>query len=827
MISCDDLQTSSSYSSNDTSYSSGSMSNRTPKKATSASSALFSTTELMQKDLKRDFDGHTYDQVTVAEFVEHVWKLDLATMKRITEAKLQLLQDPLTRYQDVLTPGKNFKEVNLHEPLRQMARGLLKDVCDILSIEHSKLVTYFWDGAGMVTFRSEDKDTSKARIRKPDMLEVYIPLTEDGLPSLDPDESPLPSNALKPAWRDVRASVEFKKKKIEDGVRRTSPDLPSIPEHRVSAEAKELNPAGGSESTSTTGTGRRPRRNTRPRNSRRQTPTNPSDSRASSVESVDTGSKRSASSLTDDNRPTKRARINVSMDEMQLATYALECLFVGNRHYTTGIFIDGFFIKLWYYDRSAVMCTEAFNFSTPSGTIDLALVLFTLGQCNMQQAGFDPYLHQITLPNNGQFIEPQSVTPLLRPHSDDTQLCYKFPDPTSPNDRVFTVHKTISQYKGIIGRGTTAIVGKLGSVGGVLSDNLHVLKMSWQYSTRRHEGDIIQHLRKALPAWIDHLPDPVFYTTVSGDDLGLPSRTMRRILEESNRTSLDSKNDRDLHVIVTNRFKNIWQAKDVDEFKRIFLDCLECHYHTYHTGRVIHRDISENNLMIYQPGVTDKDDNKDSDNSDHDSDPKESVEVEGSSSPPPPAARGILNDFDMAAVLNPDGGIDLASTPHHHLTGTLPFMAVDLLEPSRPQNPLDSSNIHHYRYDLESFYYFLIWATILYDLKAGRRVAPKEKSLLYRWSKGDEISAYHAKVSLHSRDFEKYAADVRPEWKDVWDTWVVPLSNMFIDGMQAQTNAARRKVASFDHATCDGHITFEKFMSAIGETERGLTKQAS
>ncbi|KAH9484452.1 hypothetical protein JR316_0003934 [Psilocybe cubensis] len=187
------------------------------------------------------------------------------------------------------------------------------------------------------------------------------------------------------------------------------------------------------------------------------------------------------------------------------------------------------------------------------------------------------------------------------------------------------------------------------------------------------------------------------------------------------------------------------------------------------------------------------------------------------------AARGILNDFDMAAVLNPDSGIDPASTPHHHFTGTLPFMAVDLLEPSRP----DSSNIHHYRHDLESFYYFLIWATTLYDLKAGHRVAPKERSPLYRWCKGDEISVYHAKLSLHSCGFQKCAADMRPEWEDIWNKWVRPLSKVFRHGFIALDDARDENIEDFDYATCGGHLTFEKFMSTIGETPRGFIKQAS
>ncbi|PPQ90629.1 hypothetical protein CVT25_006612 [Psilocybe cyanescens] len=796
-------QSFSSYFQSDTSDSSGSMAGLTPKKTTSASSSLHNTTEEMKTALKKDLDGHVYDQVSVAEFVEHVWKLDQETLKKISDANFQLCQEPLAKYRQVLTLGGKFSEPELHQPFHEMVRGLLKDVCDHLSIDHSMLTTYFWDACGRAILRSKSANDTEERIRKPDLLEVYIPMPEDGQP------------ALIPTWHEVHASAEFKKKKLEEEPLPAS-DLASIPEE--------------DQSMPTTGTGAGPKARTTRRRART---TASSDSNVDSSDSARTGSKRSASSLSSDNRPTKKARakINVSQDELQLATYALECLHVGNRHYVTGIFIDGFSIKLWYYDRTAAMCTGFFDFGTASGTTDLALTLFALSQCNMQQAGFDPHLHRITLPEAGQFIQPSFIVPLARPEEDVTKLCYRFPSLAPQNDCIFTAQEILAQYKGITGRGTTAIAGKLGCVEGALSERLYVLKMSWQYITRKHEGDIVRQLRDALPGWTDHLPDPVFHTKLTGTELGLPTRSIREILEKDGRTSISGKNDRDLHVIVTNRYKNIWKAKDVEEFKRIFLDCVECHYHAYHTGRVLHRDVSENNLMIYQPGITDKDSvDSDKDSDKKDSNKKDSDNATGHPSFGSPPTRGILNDFDMAAVLNSDGGIDSDRGPHHHLTGTLPFMARDLLLPQayRSNDSLDSSIAHFYRYDLESFYYILIWAATHYNLKTGRRVGPKtgEKSHLEQWNKnedGDTQEAYYAKNSLYSGIYLKpIIVDVRKEWQGLWDKWIEPLSRMFRKGFHAQDMAREDKEADFDYATCGGHITFEKFMLAIGETPRGL-----
>ncbi|KAA1478354.1 hypothetical protein DENSPDRAFT_743249, partial [Dentipellis sp. KUC8613] len=60
---------------------------------------------------------------------------------------------------------------------------------------------------------------------------------------------------------------------------------------------------------------------------------------------------------------------------------------------------------------------------------------------------------------------------------------------------------------------------------------------------------------------------------------------------------------------------------------------------------------------------------------------------------------GILNDWDLGEVVsaNPE---DYIATSRHS-TGTLPFMAMELLSEEPP--------VHIYRHDLESFFWILMW----------------------------------------------------------------------------------------------------------------------
>ena len=84
-------------------------------------------------------------------------------------------------------------------------------------------------------------------------------------------------------------------------------------------------------------------------------------------------------------------------------------------------------------------------------------------------------------------------------------------------------------------------------------------------------------VRAAIPGWCDYLPDPVFKHTIRAADVDLPRTRIRQCLLQEGRTDKALElEDRDLHVFITNRFQKLWKVDSVDEFKRVFLDCLEC-----------------------------------------------------------------------------------------------------------------------------------------------------------------------------------------------------------------------------------------------------------
>lgn len=222
--------------------------------------------------------------------------------------------------------------------------------------------------------------------------------------------------------------------------------------------------------------------------------------------------------------------------------------------------------------------------------------------------------------------------------------------------------------------------------------------------------------------------------------------------------------------------------------------------------------------MIFRPAVTDLDR--------HDV-----THYNGEEKPRTIPPRGTLADFEMAVELGPDGNARPHVKFHYYTTGNLPFMARDLVSHvcNGRLGGAAKASLHFYRYDLESFYYVLIWAAITYRLPTpGRSRKTHARRImkinpLEHWLSPDPKTVYASKLLLHSGSlFEDLSDGVSKEWKDLWDNWVRPLNLMFGDGHSATDIAQRRGNANFDAATCDGLITFEKFMDTINKTPRGL-----
>lgn len=140
-------------------------------------------------------------------------------------------------------------------------------------------------------------------------------------------------------------------------------------------------------------------------------------------------------------------------------------------------------------------------------------------------------------------------------------------------------------------------------------------------------------------------------------------------------------------LVISPPGRAIDKFESIEEFLEACRDFVRAHWSLYNDGKLLHRDISKNNVIITNAGNS--------------GDPK-----------------GMLIDLDLAKELDdgPSGA--------RHRTGTMEFMAIGVLEGCS----------HTYRHDLESFFYVFLWVIIGYNHGADHSLP--EESQLRGWYTG-------------------------------------------------------------------------------------------
>jgi len=164
-------------------------------------------------------------------------------------------------------------------------------------------------------------------------------------------------------------------------------------------------------------------------------------------------------------------------------------------------------------------------------------------------------------------------------------------------------------------------------------------------------------------------------------------------------------------LVISPAGRAIREFRSIPELLEALRDAIKAHRSLYINGKILHRDISENNIII--------------------TDPKEAD-----------GFTGMLIDEDLAKE------IGSGRSGARHQTGTMEFMAIEVLRRVS----------HTYRHDLESFFYVLLWM-------CARRVWEKEfqcmlvdrpkRDILTKWYTGSYDDIADAKKGyMHVDEFE-------------------------------------------------------------------------
>ncbi|KDQ22445.1 hypothetical protein PLEOSDRAFT_163343 [Pleurotus ostreatus PC15] len=469
-------------------------------------------------------------------------------------------------------------------------------------------------------------------------------------------------------------------------------------------------------------------------------------------------------------RNKRRKTSRLTIDHTQMANHALESMTsTVHRRWSIGVMVDNFWVTLWYFDRMGAIVTQPFDFAEEPWK--LALVTLALGRCTPAQAGFEPLILQ---PSGDATTDlPPFNCPISTVVGAEIMLPRDLTKTSKEDPRFVITAPPLYVYRGVVGRGST--VYPVTALSGRLKNHELVAKWSWPLAS-------LIYMRQ-------HLPEVIEHREYSMNELDLP-RCKIGSGEESLRHEA-----RKLTIDILPRYKHLWALATVEKFKSVFIDLVECHYHAYRWGDVLHRDLSEGNVMwMYGQGKV---------------------------------PLGLLNDWDLSSIFE-DGAAPPPVTQCR--IGTPPFMALDLLQVAY------ELPIHRYYHDLESFLYILIWAMVHYNMgneelnilpdpKQPRRLVPVHR-ILRGWEGNDYQANADSKVLFRiSRQSRRVLfAAVQPAFKPLIRAWLEPLLNLFAQAQFHTLNHGRD--SDFDKDTMGGILTFENFMKTIGAVPRDIAAES-
>ncbi|THV01025.1 hypothetical protein K435DRAFT_421405 [Dendrothele bispora CBS 962.96] len=375
---------------------------------------------------------------------------------------------------------------------------------------------------------------------------------------------------------------------------------------------------------------------------------------------------------------------SVIREEVQLQTagYALEFLSSGVlRSHMIGMVVDTNEIQLGYYDHSGILLSQPFSIKT--NEFHFLATLYHLRALSGSGRGIVPLSKRSPLDSNN--YPSRNFFPVTN--------IYTGADITL-GSRLLVLGDIQYRARSIIGRGTLVIDAAPKSQP---RTPLYIVKVSFPSADRASEASMLWLASKTAKRnpdwnWVErHLPGFKFWLDielVNGQD-DFPQERIKAFLDEH--CPQFSYEERVLRVLVQDKLYPLTSLRVEAQYAQVFCDVLQAHRWLYDHARILHRDISMNNIMVRE--VDDK-------------------------------IFGVLNDLDLSSPLT-----NQPSATSKHRTGTRPFIAYELQYPPRKVTPL-------YRHDLESLFYVILCLSCRYNLQ-GKEKFPDRYAVWYTGS--DEV----------------------------------------------------------------------------------------
>ncbi|KAG1744146.1 uncharacterized protein EDB91DRAFT_1221026 [Suillus paluster] len=270
-------------------------------------------------------------------------------------------------------------------------------------------------------------------------------------------------------------------------------------------------------------------------------------------------------------------------------------------------------------------------------------------------------------------------------------------------------------HYGLKGRATNVfpvtsefLAKKYANDAGVKKDGM-VAKIFWAEEQRDSEPEILKKVAEIAEkeeAVKGHVPQLLWSHKFEN-----PTSAVRKALGVPEA----EKGSRVLYILVFRKLLPI-TALEGEELFNVWRQCILCHVALW-KGGVHHRDVSPPNMMFYK---TDK-----------------GVLI------------GVLNDFDLSSLATRQG------PQGNERTGTVPFMALDLLSPEGQRGEVE----HLYRHDLESFVWVLVWVCLRY--RQGVLLPPQTRPF-DAWATAGPAACAEKKLWFQNHFLRYRPSDIEP-----------------------------------------------------------------
>ncbi|KAF8694535.1 hypothetical protein RHS03_08174, partial [Rhizoctonia solani] len=325
-------------------------------------------------------------------------------------------------------------------------------------------------------------------------------------------------------------------------------------------------------------------------------------------------------------------KIEMNESDIQLGRYMLEMRSAQpSRAAGYGLQFMKDQVSIWYSDADSTITSAPIPLDSPS----FVWTIMHLACASAEEIGYLPYFLDDANRTTTEIVGSRLV--IL--------------------DVIYHITEVISLARAVHGR-CTCVLGVLDPSGVELA-----IKLSWQVATRVSEVNMLQvaHSRN-VQGLVDIIASTDLRKLSQGRRSRLPPAIQRALQIE----------DRVLRVIVLPLCIPLYKVPNLSDFMKACISLLDTIHQLYTRARILHRDVSVNNLMVNKVKPSE----------------------------------GVLIDLDLGHEI-PDDGKQCGPTSSHR-TGTLPFMALDLLHD-------ESEYPHYHRHDLESFVYVFLWIVGKYD----------------------------------------------------------------------------------------------------------------